>query len=234
MQDSGNRDAKLLFSVFSVSDETQNAIRKSLQEILDSKGYGKLLMPVFSCINELLVNAVKANFKNLYFENYMPKNKNKWALPYCQALELFRNEITNNGAEHLEKLSREMNICAELQIFIDERNILNATITNPHPMTEVEEHNVIKRMEVIETTDNLADYISVNKNDTLYEGAGLGLIYTGMILKALSLSASQLNIHSDRIMTTANLMIPLNQKVLESYLNITDITSIEESRLHTL
>ena len=95
-------------------------------------------------------------------------------------------------------------------------------------MTEIETYNVSKRMEAIEKTDTLADYIAVNKEDTLYEGAGLGLIYTGMILKSLSLSASYLNIRSDGNMTSAILMIPLNQKVLESYLNVTDIHSIEK------
>ena len=68
MENSENRNTGLFFSVHAVNHETQNEIRKSIHTILESKGYGELLMPVFTCINELLVNAVKANFKNLYFE----------------------------------------------------------------------------------------------------------------------------------------------------------------------
>jgi len=227
MEDSENRNTGLLFSVHAVNHETQNEIRKSIHMLLKSRGYGELLMPVFTCINELLVNAVKANFKNLYFEDYMPKNKNKRVLPYRQTLELFRHEIKNNGAEHLEKLSRERNIRAELQITITDDNLLEAVITNPYPMTEIEEYNVIRRRDVIGKINDLADYFAINEKESLYEGAGLGLIFIGMILKSLALPPSQLDIRSDGSVTRSSLTIPLNREVLESYRKIAHVSLSE-------
>jgi hypothetical protein len=224
MEDSKDKHTEISFSVYAVNDKTQDEIRKSLQMILDSKGYGELLMPVFICVNELLVNAVKANFKNLYFENYAPKNKP--SLPYRKALELFRHEIKNNGAAHLEKLSREKNIYAKVHVTISGGNTLEAIICNPYPMTEIEINNVAKRLEAFEKINEISDYFALNEKESLYEGAGLGLIFIGMVLKSMSLTASHLTIRSDKHETTASLSIPLNRKVLESYQEIAHIPNI--------
>ena len=216
----GNEE-NLHFNAYAVNDGTQEKIKEELLRILDHFGCGELLLPIFSCINELLVNAVKANYKNLYFENYAPRNKAMSIIPYDKALALFRLEMQHDGAEHLAELAREKGINASLDLHID-KGVLYITVINSSPMTDIETRNVLIKMRAVATNQEIAQYYTVNGEDPFNEGAGLGIIFIGMMLRNLGLSSESLSVTSDGVSTTASLSIPLTQETLSIYRSISE------------
>ena len=211
----------LHLSAYAVDDGTQEKIKDDLNRILEHFGCEELFLPIFSCINELLVNAVKANYKNLYFENYSPRNKAMQLIPYDKALALFRLEMQHNGAGRLAEMARMRDMKASLDLHID-NGIMCITVANPSPMTEIETKNVLKKMRAVASKQELAQYYTINGEDPKNEGAGLGIIFIGMMLRNLGLSPDNLSVSSDGAATTASLFIPLTMETLNSYRSVSE------------
>jgi len=211
-----NTGKDIHFSTYSVGEGTQEKIKEELRRILEQFGCEELLLPIFSCLNELLVNAIKANYKNLYFENYSPRNQAMRIVPYNKALALFRLEMQHDGAEHLAELARQSDIKASLDVHID-NGVMYITVVNPSPMTEIETRNVLIKMKAVASHQELAQYYTINGEDPFNEGAGLGILFIGMMLRNLGLSSDSLTVSSDGVSTTASLSIPLTPETLETY-----------------
>ncbi|MGL4369379.1 MAG: hypothetical protein ACRCUT_06885 [Spirochaetota bacterium] len=203
------------FCAYSLDDSTQDIIKDSLERILSAHGCEEILIPVFSCIIELMINAVKANFKNIYFENYCPQNKSIKMIPYSTALELFRLEIQQDQ-KHLTRLARLYNKAVNLDMQAEE-GILNVSVTNPSPMTDVEAKNVLRKMKDLESVKEITEYFISNADDPHHEGAGIGIVFVGLMLKGLGVPVRSLRISSAGRMTTARLSVPLNAKTVAAF-----------------
>jgi hypothetical protein len=211
---------ELFITAYEVNPTTQRDIKQSLRDVLTYYGCQDLMLPIFTCINELLVNAVKANYKNIYFENYCPKNSAFSKLPYSKALELFRLEINTDGAENLTRLARERGMLAVLRVSVRSK-VMHIAVTNPSPMTEIESSNVTTRIGAVRRLEQMADYFDENEDSACHEGAGLGIVLIGMMLKSLGLSSDRFEIRTDSKSTTASLDIPLDESTLSAYRIIT-------------
>lgn len=213
----GNPDSPISISTISFDGNVQDEIRSVLSVILEHNDCPQLLMPVFTCINELLINAVKANYKNIYFENFAAVVKEK--ISYEKALSLFRLEMQHDGAENLSRIAREKDVRAYLNVWLEGTD-LRITVTNPVLMSEIEQKNVIRKLDMVGKLHEMSEYFAANDADPFNEGAGLGLVFVGMLLKNLGLPDNSLQIHSDESRTTASLTIPLTSSTLKTYLEI--------------
>lgn len=207
---------------FKMDSESQDIIRRKLQQLLDYYGYSDILLPVFTCAMELTVNAVKANLKNLYFENYTQHSKSGRvnSLSYRKALELFRYEMRDNGAEHLVQIAESKNIKSTIVIEMRPGRVLCIRVINPHSMTKVEEENVHRRLKALNTISAMSDFFEQNEEEMLYEGAGLGIVFVGLVLRRLNLPDDTFEITSGKTDTVARINIPLVPSVLSAYKNI--------------
>jgi hypothetical protein len=193
---------------YSISDDVETQIKNALREILRARNLEDLLAPIYTCVKELMLNAVKANFKNIYFENYVPVSNYQNVTAYETALKLFQVEMSRENAKHFGDIAREDDIKAVVEIWTVE-DLLHVLVTNPVKMTETELKKVNQKLRDADNCRDLADYFMKHIHDPYREGAGLGLILIMMMLKSLQAPRDSLVILSENNTTTAYLKIPL-------------------------
>ena len=71
---------------YGVNEEVEDDVRQNIRNLLIPLGHNDMVDPIYTCVKELLINAIKANYKNIFFEGYKPVNKDN-ALPYEKALQ---------------------------------------------------------------------------------------------------------------------------------------------------
>lgn len=210
---------KLTIQAYSVSDEVENELKKSLEFILTRYELMELHHALYTCVKELVMNAIKANFKNIYFEDYRSTSGGP-LISYEVALKLFMLEMTREDAQHLERIARKKDIKAVISIWTD-KDFLHFNIYNPVPMTDVEQRNVKKKLDIAQKLHDISEYFLQSEEDPEREGAGLGLVLITMMLKGIVREKGKLNITSDGIGTTAVLTVPMRKE----YLNIEAYTA---------
>jgi CHAT domain-containing protein len=168
---------KYEFYTYDNNDQIKADLLQCLTYILEEYSCSIIKMPIYTCLNELLVNAIKANFKNLYFEEYAPQNNALEIIPYHKALQLFKLEMSTNRVDYLTQLAKEKDIKAMIELSVDEKNDLTILVKNPSTMTKVESENVKKKIELANTYDTLSEYFIYSENDPNKEGGGLGIIF---------------------------------------------------------
>lgn len=205
------------FSTYDNNDAIKKELLACLTGILESYGCVIIKMPVFTCLNELLVNAIKANFKNLYFEEYAPHNNALEIIPYHKALQLFKLEMSTNRVDYLLQLAQKKNVKAVIEISVDDEKNLTMQVTNPAMMTEVEQANVNMKIALAKKYDTLSEYFVHSENDPNKEGGGLGIIFIMMMLKSFGVDFSHFRIYSENNHTYSRITIPLTEETLLRY-----------------
>ena len=197
---------------YSVSDYVEKRIKDVLNLIFRKHEKPDMIPVVYTCLKELLVNAVKANFKNIYFEGYKPLNDANDELAYDLSLKLFKLELTRENASHLEEFARRADIKAEVCIQENDDSI-HIMVTNPVEMTDQEKMNVARKLECASRYNDITEYFmelegkdEENEHD---EGAGLGIILISMMMRNMGASQEDFTITSSGNRTTAYLKIPL-------------------------
>lgn len=202
------KDNNYVISAYSICDEVENDIHWALSSILENHECSALLAPVYVSVKELLINAIKANYKNIYFEGYAPKSNLSRQLDYETALRLFQLEISRENSFYFEQMARKNEMKAEIELWT-QNNMLHVSVINPVKMTEMEINNIRKKMNDAENCSDIAEYFMKNMNDPHREGAGIGLVLIIMMLKSLKAPNDSLSICTDDDRTTAYLKIPM-------------------------
>jgi hypothetical protein len=206
-----NQNKRIKILAYSVSDYVEHRMKEVLELIFVKHKKPEMVPPVYTCLKELLINAVKANFKNIYFEGYSSKKSSESIIDYELALKLFKLELSRENARHLERLARMYDMKAEVTIQTMD-NKLYITVINPVEMTEREKNNVQYKLECGNRYNDIAEYFAENDNDVSAEadeGAGLGIILISLMLKSMGAGNRDFVITSENKQTTAVLKIPL-------------------------
>ena len=207
---------KIRLHAYSVSTKIEQRTQQIIQMMLLHYQCGELLSPLYTCIKELLVNAVKANFKNIFFENHTPKNDPDQVIEYDKALQLFRLEMSHKDAQNFERIARQKDIRAEVIFYMDDQD-MTVEIHNPVPMTDMELQTVQKKLHDARQCEDITDYFLMNEDDPNKEGAGLGLVLVSIIIKSLGVPESNFSIERLNSSTLASLSVPLNEQTLECF-----------------
>ncbi|MFW6365357.1 MAG: hypothetical protein ACOC2H_02650 [Spirochaetota bacterium] len=213
---------KYQFITYDNNDAIKEQILGRLTTILESYSCQSIRMPVYTCLNELLINAIKANYKNLYFEEYSPQNNALEIIPYHKALKLFKLEMSTQRIDYLLQLAREKDVKVVIDLSVDRDRNLTIRVTNPAMMTEVERENVRKKIEMASRYETLSEYFVMSDNDPNKEGGGLGIIFIIMVLKSFGLDPDHFIIESRNNQTLSSIRIPLNESTLLHYKNNTE------------
>lgn len=211
------------FETYDNNEQIKKEILEKLSFICDQHECSGIIMPVFTCINELIVNAVKANYKNLYFEKYAPCNNALDVIPYHKALQLFKLEMATNRIDYLVSMAKENGIIAGIEIIVDDKQNLKITVSNPSVMTKVEEQNIKRKRDFANKYNNLTEYFCEVESDPNKEGGGLGILFIIMVLKSFGLNDDRLKIFSENNKTYSLLQIPLIKETVINYLNNTGV-----------
>ncbi len=209
------KNKKIRIIAYSVSETIEERLQSILEFILTRYECITLLSSIYTCVKELLINAVKANFKHIYFEGYTPQNEADKYIDYELSLKLFKLELSRENAAYFEELARRSDIKAQIDISISD-DTLFLDITNPVTMTEREYNNVQRKLEDARSCSDISEYFMKVEDDPEKEGAGLGLVLVSIMMKNIGIPEENFTIQSLDNHTTARLVIPLtmaNMKV---------------------
>lgn len=214
LRDAVARNKSIRIQAYAVSDEVERRVQTTLRLILSRHNRMELLPPVYTCLKELLINAVKANYKNIYFESYSSKNDAESVIAYNLALKLFKLEMSRENAAHLERLARDAGLKAEI-LFETAGDSLHIVVTNPVTMTDIEMDNVSRKLDAARRYDDIAQYFVDNDtaDDSADEGAGLGIILVSIMLRNMGVAREDFSICTQGNSTVASIRIPLEQGI---------------------
>jgi hypothetical protein len=209
-----NKQVRLI--AYSVSPSIEERLKRVLFIFLEHYQCEVLHDTLYTAIKELLINATKANYKNIFFENYRTKNQAEQIIDYETSLKLFRLEMSREGAQYLTRLSRLRDLKADV-LFRVRNGTLMIDVANPAPMTRIEIENVTKKLDFARQCVDISEYFETQFDDPNQEGAGLGLILITMILKSLGQTERGFRISSNDKETVASMEVPLSKETLSYY-----------------
>jgi len=169
----------------------------------------KLKEYVIYCIQELAVNAKKANTKRAYF---MERGLDL-ANPddYKEGMTAFKDQTLSNIAYYLN-LQKEMGLYIRLILQV-KNNIISIDVRNNVAMTKTELIRIHDKLVRSRQFDNLEEAMNQVLDES--EGAGLGLVILVLMLRKMGLDEDCFDIMVSEKETIARLIIPLDEARVE-------------------
>ena len=212
----------LTITTFTLPHEIEIYIEQVIGIFLNQVNQEKLKDYVVYCVQELTVNAKKANTKRVYFveRGLDLSNPND----YKEGMINFKENTLNNIAHYLQ-LQKEKGLYIRLIIQI-KNNIIYIEVRNNVAVTKTELIRIHDKLARSRQYNSLEDALSQVLDDS--EGAGLGLVILVLMLKKMGLDEDCFDILGTEKETIARLIIPLEQTRIEnlSLLSTTIVDSI--------
>ncbi|MDR1899898.1 MAG: HDOD domain-containing protein, partial [Treponema sp.] len=168
------------------------------------------------CVQELAVNAKKANTKRVYFTERGLDLANPD--DYKEGMEHFKENTLSNIAHYLQ-LQKEKGLYIKLILQI-KKNIIHIEVRNNVAVTKTELIRIHDKLARSRQYNNLEDALSQVLDDS--EGAGLGLVILVLMLKKMGLDEDCFDILGTDKETIARIVIPLDQTRIESISILSD------------
>jgi len=184
-------------------EEVINAFLKQLNQI-------KLKDYIVYCVQELVINAKKANTKRVYFkERGLDINNDN---DYNMGMKNFKEDTIGNIAYYLQQQKEKgLYIKVILQV---KRNTIIIEIRNNVTANKMEQLRIQDKMARSRQYDNLEDALSQVLDDS--EGAGLGLVILVLMLRKIGLDDEAFSIKTKNNCTIASISIPLDKAMVEN------------------
>ncbi len=189
-----------------VSDDMLMLINSILVRVLIRYNLLYLMNSIITITRELVVNALKANAKRIYFTRKKLDITNP--SDYNEGRKMFREEIIGDF-DFIRGDIVNSNYTINLSIMPQEDSLL-ISIKNNASILPVEYERINRRIALAVQTDAFADIYEKVEDDT--EGAGLGLVLIIMFLKSMGIDASAFSIKSDENITVSSVRLPYNIK----------------------
>jgi putative nucleotidyltransferase with HDIG domain len=212
----------LTITTFTLPHEIEIYIEQVVEAFLKQVDQQKLKDYVVYCVQELAVNAKKANTKRVYFaERGLDLNNPD---DYKEGMSAFKENTFNNIAHYLQ-LQKEKGLYIKLVLQI-KNNIINIEIRNNVSVTKTELIRIHDKMARSRQYSNLEDALAQVLDDS--EGAGLGLVILVLMLKKMGLDEDCFDIVATGTETIAKIIIPLDKARVEnlSILSSTIVNSV--------
>jgi putative nucleotidyltransferase with HDIG domain len=167
------------------------------------------------CVQELAVNAKKANTKRAYFaEKGLDINSPE---DYKTGMETFKKDTLENIGHYLI-LQKEKGLYIKLLL----------TSKNDSLQIEVRNNSIISRAELIRIYDRIARSQRFRSMEDAFaqvlddaEGAGLGIVVMELMLKKMGLDKNAFNIVATDAETIAKIVVPFDKAQLETLSSLT-------------
>jgi putative nucleotidyltransferase with HDIG domain len=192
------------------TDEILATINALLSKILSKQDLIFLLDTVITILRELILNAVKANAKRLFFKKLDLDISDE--LVYQRGIKIFKESVINDLASISDDLN-ESEYWIRLKIRKDERGI-TVSISNNIDILRDELDRINYRIQkAVESADFNEAYEKVYDPT---EGAGLGIILSILLLKNAGIDPSCYQILSSSRNTSVSLLIPRELRPAET------------------
>lgn len=161
---------RIAMRLYDLEPEVAELVRRIIDLLLTRQNLQMYTGEIFFCLKELAINASKANYK-LLFEKYITKNNGITAEKnYSRFLELFRNEIEENGNANLLEYAKRDDRHYTIT-FQSSKEAIEIWVTNDQNVTLIEKEQILKKI----NPGRLDNDSFVVDDDENTEGAGLGL-----------------------------------------------------------
>lgn len=193
-----------LYDLFS-SEEKQ--VRDAIYKITEAYGGRKLAPVIYTMVRELAVNALKAVYKKIFYEQVVEE----LGIPevsYTEWLDLFKAEIDAHKAENFSRIARDGNLGISVYLRFNEEG-LAVRIVNQGQPSELEYERIRSAMAKSRTVANMRALMEEQDEDGANsEGAGMGIPMCIMTLKGLHISPDNFRIELRTGRTIASLELP--------------------------
>ncbi|MCL2265660.1 MAG: HDOD domain-containing protein [Treponema sp.] len=224
----------LTITTYTFPKDIEIYIEQVIDVFLKQVNQSKLKDYIVYCVQELVVNAKKANTKRVYFdERGLDLNSER---DYKEGMERFK-EITIGNISHYMQLQKEKGLYIKVILQI-KRNTINLEIRNNVKINRTELLRIHDKMARSRQYENLEDALTHVLDDS--EGAGLGLVILILMLKKIGFDDEAFTIISTEKQTIARISIPLDQALIDNMnvlsdeiaQNINSLPQFPENVLH--
>jgi HD-like signal output (HDOD) protein len=165
---------------------------------------------VVYCVQELTVNAKKANTKRVYFmERGLDLNDPG---DYRLGMEAFMEDTLNNLGRYL-RLQKEKGFYVRLILQV-KNNCIDIEVRNNAVIIDAELSRVQEKLDRARHYDNIKDVLIQGLDEA--EGAGLGLVILVLMLKKIGLGEDSFSMTNSKNETVARVRIPMDRKLVEN------------------
>jgi putative nucleotidyltransferase with HDIG domain len=206
----------LTITTFTLPHEIEVYIEEVIAVFLKQVDQEKLKDYIVYCVQELAVNAKKANTKRVYFIERGLDLSNQD--DYKEGMANFKENTLNNIAHYLQ-LQKEKGLYIKLIMQI-KKNIIHIEVRNNVAVTKTELIRIHDKLARSRQYNNLEDALSQVLDDS--EGAGLGLVILVLMLKKMGLDEDCFDILGTEKETIARIIIPLDQTRVENLSILSD------------
>jgi putative nucleotidyltransferase with HDIG domain len=215
----------LTITSFTLPHAIEVYIERILTVFLRQVEQEKLKDYISYCIQELTVNAKKANTKRVYFmERGLDLGDSE---DYKEGMAVFKEQTLGNIAHYLQ-LQKEKGLYIRLVLHM-KNNIICIEVRNNVTMTKTELIRIHDRLVRARQFKNLEEAMNQVLDDS--EGAGLGLVILVLMLKKMGLDEDCFDITVSEKETIARLIIPLDQTRVE---NLSALSGIIVDNINSL
>jgi putative nucleotidyltransferase with HDIG domain len=200
----------LTITTFTLPHEIEVYIEQVIAIFLKQLDQEKLKDYIVYCVQELAVNAKKANTKRVYFTERGLDLAN--AEDYKLGMSSFKENTLSNIAHYLQ-LQKEKGLYIKLVLQI-KNNVIHVEVRNNVAATKIELIRIHDKLARSRQYSNLEDALAQVLDDS--EGAGLGLVILVLMLKKMGLDEDCFDIVGTEKETIAKINIPLDQTRIES------------------
>ncbi|MCL1928116.1 MAG: HDOD domain-containing protein [Treponema sp.] len=215
----------LTITTYTLPHEIEVYVEQVLTIFLKQVDQDKLKDYVVYCVQELAVNAKKANTKRVYFlERGLDLNNQD---DYKLGMTTFKEDTLTNIGHYLQ-LQKDKGLYIKL-IFQVRKNIIYIEIRNNIAITKTELVRIHDKLARSRQYNNLEDALSQVLDDS--EGAGLGLVILVLMLKKMGLDEDCFDIMGTETETIARIIVPLDKTRLE---NLSDLSKTIVDNVNSL
>ncbi|MDR2143177.1 MAG: hypothetical protein LBP29_02275 [Treponema sp.] len=199
-------EVPLVMTTYTLPRKVEKYIEKVVTLFLEYIRRSSLADSIIYCVQELVVNAKKANTKRVYFlEKGLDLSSPQ---DYNTGMENFREETLNNIQHYLD-LQREQGLYIKLALHLKD-NIITIEVRNNSIITLEELERIHKRLVKASAYNDLEEALINILDDS--EGAGLGLVILVLMMKKIGLSEKSFSILRTDSETVARITIPKDLK----------------------
>ena len=206
----------LTITTYTLPREIELYIEQVIDVFLRQTNQLKLKDYVVYCVQELVVNAKKANTKRVYFEECGLDIDD--IDEYRQGMEDFKEETLSNIAYYLQ-LQKQKGLYVKIVLQL-KRNTIYIEIRNNARATRTEQLRIHDKLARSRQFTSLEDALSQVLDDS--EGAGLGLVILVLMLKKIGLEDERFSIKTTEKYTIASISIPLDEAMVNNLSVLTD------------
>jgi len=200
----------LIITTYTLPKKIETYIEQVIDVFLRQTNQLGLKDYIVYCVQELIINAKKANTKRIYFnERGLDINNPD---DYKQGMENFREDTINNLAHYMQ-LQKEKGLYIKLILQI-KRNTIHIEIRNNVIATRIEQIRIHDKLARSRQYSSLEDALSKIIDDS--EGAGLGLVILVLMLKKIGLDDENFSFKTTEKFTITDISIPLDQTMIEN------------------